>query len=932
MSRLLTVVALLVVFASAVSGQTVSGTTGAMNGTVTDSTKAVLPGVTVTLTSPAMMGTATTVTDHQGAYRFSALAPGEYHVTFELAGFRTITRQQIRIGVGFTATVNSEMNPGEVSETVSVSGASPVVDISTTNVVTRFEADKLASLPGARDFWSVVAQVPAVKMDRVDVGGNNALTQQPFTSYGLASSTGLNRNEVEGIRAGASNGTSADLYYTDYGSFAEIAVKAVGNTASMSAPGVLGQFVSKSGGNTYHGNIYADYQDEAMQATNIDDGQIRAGLQGAPGFDVLNLNRMEYFRDFNADLGGYVQKDRLWWYGAYRYTQTSQRYPNLIDEAQKSWNPVYTTKWTYNVNQRHKLIGYYQYTNKRQPDYLFGINAIVTADALPDSYFPVRVLKGEYNAALSDALYFEVRAGAYISDFTTETKSPAPRVIDQGANINRGGVAGGKLTRSRPQMNGSLSYFTNGWGGTHTFKAGGEIMKDNLTDPFRGFGHPSNSVSYLNNGAPTQVDLYLGQNVSKSGLWTYAAYIDDSFQVNRRVTFSLGLRLDRYVPFLPEQEGPLGQPFAEVNPILTWNNWGPRLGVSIDLTGDGKTVLKGNYGQFWFYPSVNFGNGVNPNPSGWFVRYPWADVNTNGSWDPGEEDRRVTLSVRGGSTSTQMDPELQNSYVQQISTYLEREIAANFGVRTGYVWNGRRQTYGSVNVNRPLNAYNLPVAVVDPGPDGRLATSDDGATMTAYNLDPEFLTRPVINLTRNLEDSDSDFHTWEITLNKRQTGRWSVLASFAHTWSRDNAMGTGTSYTPNALINTADGRDIFTSWQAKISGTADLPMAFRVIPILRHQSGDAFGRTFVQRLNFGTATIKAEPRDAQRNPNVTVFDVRTEKAFRFSRARVVGFFDIYNMFNTNAEQVLTTSSGASWLRPIAITPPRIARLGLRLDW
>jgi hypothetical protein len=279
-----------------------------------------------------------------------------------------------------------------------------------------------------------------------------------------------------------------------------------------------------------------------------------------------------------------------------------------------------------------------------------------------------------------------------------------------------------------------------------------------------------------------------------------------------------------------------------------------------------------------------------------------------------------------------MDPELQNSCVHQVSTYLEREIAANFGVRTGYVWNGRRQPFGSVNVNRPLSAYNVPMPVVDPGPDGRLGTGDDGGTLTAYNLAPEFLTLPVINLTRNLEDSDADFHTWEITLNKRQTGRWSLLGSFAHTWSRDSAMGTGTNYTPNQLINTHEGRDTYTAWQGKISATAELPMAFRIIPILRHQSGDNFGRTFVQRLNFGTATIKAEPRDGQRGPNVTVFDVRTEKTFRVSRARVVGFFDVYNMFNTNAEQVLTTSSGASWLRPIAITPPRIARVGVRLDW
>ena len=80
-------------------------------------------------------------------------------------------------------------------------------------------------------------------------------------------------------------------------------------------------------------------------------------------------------------------RDKLWWYGAYRYTQTSQRYPNLIDEAQDSWNPVYTTKVTYNVNSRHRVIGYHQYTNKSQPDYLFGSTTILKSDALPNSTF-----------------------------------------------------------------------------------------------------------------------------------------------------------------------------------------------------------------------------------------------------------------------------------------------------------------------------------------------------------------------------------------------------------------------------------------------------------------------------------------------------------------------------------------------------------------
>src|SRR5262245_64131627 len=86
--------------------QTVTTTAGAINGTVTDATKAVLPGVTVTLSGPAVMGTPTTVSDQSGVYRFSALAPGDYTVKFELSGFGTVTKEGIRISVGFTATVN----------------------------------------------------------------------------------------------------------------------------------------------------------------------------------------------------------------------------------------------------------------------------------------------------------------------------------------------------------------------------------------------------------------------------------------------------------------------------------------------------------------------------------------------------------------------------------------------------------------------------------------------------------------------------------------------------------------------------------------------------------------------------------------------------------------------------------------------------------
>ena len=131
-----------------------------------------------------------------------------------------------------------------------------------------------------------------------------------------------------------------------------------------------------------------------------------------------------------------------------------------------------------------------------------------------------------------------------------------------------------------------------------------------------------------------------------------------------------------------------------------------------------------------------------------------------------------------------------------------------------------------------------------------------------------------------------------------------MQASFAHTWRHETALTAGAGYTPNAFINTDDERLVSTAWQAKLLATLKFRGDFRVTPTIRHQAGNPFGRVFTQTFNWGNATVRAEPIDAQRMPNVNVFDIRTEKAFRAGPGRITGFFDVYNIFNTNAEQEL----------------------------
>src|SRR3989454_2611005 len=251
----------------AASAQTVSATMGAIDGRVTDNTTGVLPGVTVTISGPAMMGTRAATTNEEGAYRLAAVPPGTYAVVFELDGFAPLRRTEIHVDLGFTVTLNVQMALGAVSENVTVTGASPVVDTASTKITTTFDAPMLASLPsGSRDYWALLSETPALKLTRIDVGGSSSGSQSNYYAYGT---TGQNRPMVEGINS--TQGTERFGNYVDMGSFDEIAVNAAAHTAEMAVPGVQMVFISKSGGNAYHGSLTAHYENERWQSFNIDD-------------------------------------------------------------------------------------------------------------------------------------------------------------------------------------------------------------------------------------------------------------------------------------------------------------------------------------------------------------------------------------------------------------------------------------------------------------------------------------------------------------------------------------------------------------------------------------------------------------------------------------------------------------------------------------
>ncbi|MGE3888573.1 MAG: TonB-dependent receptor [Vicinamibacterales bacterium] len=460
---------------------------------------------------------------------------------------------------------------------------------------------------------------------------------------------------------------------------------------------------------------------------------------------------------------------------------------------------------------------------------------------------------------------------------------------------------------------------------------------------------PGDVLLILNNGVPAEVYLFASPSKSEQGLLTMGLYFQDSWRLNSRLTFNLGLRFDRYRAFHPEQEGPpVGRfndtqvSFPEVSDVRTFNMPVPRLGLVFDVTGQGRTVVKANYAQYAWNPGAQgLASDLNPNTTDWYRRYRWTDTNNNRLYDPGEEG--VIIARLGGVASAVLDPNLKNTKTSEISAWVEHELIPGLAIQGGYVYRKIDNFRVRVNQNRPIDAYNVPVTIRDPGPDGVLNNADDGPGIPGFNLSAAALALPVVNITTNLPGS-GEYHTLELSANKRQSGRWSLQGSFSMRWNQDqdtgyfgnNLRAATTPSTANDLINTDGGRYNFSMWTMKINGSYDAGWGIRVTPALRFQQGQPFGRTFLagaaNGINYGTQRILAEPIDSRRQDNIAILDIRAEKFFTVATRRLGVFADVYNLTNSDAAQNITWNSGSAFLRPVSIIGPTIMRFGVKFDW
>jgi hypothetical protein len=729
---------------------------------------------------------------------------------------------------------------------------------------------------------------------------------------------------------------------------------------------VLTQFVSKSGGNDLSLNLYYDFETEGVQSRNLTEDQI------VPNTAIReDGNRLSSYRNLNVGVGGPIVRDKFWGFFAYLNQSNSVAAPptgSFLDGTPfdtKLFN--YTGKGTYQLNQANKLVGYLQHGTKQQPNRTDintgGAPVHITADSTTLQDSPSWVYKGEWNGTIGQNMFAELRAGQFGYNFGLISNTPDTRYESVTTNHVIGGGRDWMNKRRRNQYTGAVSYFKDNFaGGSHNFKVGGELL-DESGNIIWNQGYADNVIHFVRGdltgplSATTADSVRLYNNAdSKNGLVTTSFFITDTWAINR-LTLNLGARFDRYRAWLPAQSLPAGRftpafDYAEVSEVIAFNHIVPRLGATYDLTGDGRTVLKANWGRFAFNPGVNLADAVNPNTSTQYEVWTWNDLNGDRVFQDDERVGSAPTQKFGGSANTFIDADLENSYTDEASFFIERALLPDLGIRVGYVWKKDYNGWQQMNDARPHSAFNVPVTIIDPGPDGSLATTADNGTLSLFDLDDP--TRGTRNVVRNVDGYEGDYNTLEISANKRYSNRWSMNASFSHTWTHEFHN----TYFGNRFASVVQQSSLFgvypnnpneflehdfTNWNAKFSGTIDAGWDLRVTPVLKVQSGAPYGRyinvpgcsatTTSNCMNYGPQLVLVEPIGTRRQDTVSVFDFRVEKQVRFAdRARAGLFFDVFNTFNANTAVNMTWLSGNRFERASTVLGPRIAKFGVKFDW
>jgi outer membrane receptor protein involved in Fe transport len=764
----------MLVVASAAMAQT--STTGAVVGRVADSSGAV-PGVTVELKSPALQGTKVAVTDTNGEFRFSLLPPGTYSLSASLEGYAPLAQNNIPVGLNRTVTLELTMSPATVSDVITVTADAPVVDVTSTQTGANVTAETIQSLPLARDFYAVAQVAPGTAQDASGT-----------TVYG---STGAeNQYIIDGLNTtGVELGTAAKTLNFDF--IQEVQVITGGLNAEYGrVTGGIVNAITKSGGNEFKGDVFAYGAGGSLQSDNS-----TAGDRPATTTTVRDVDS-EF--DYGFNVGGYIVKDRLWFFGAYNRVNETDTFSIIRDLQGAPGTPavgsvleedlsrdLYAGKLTWQATPGQNLA----LSVLGDPSDFDGALGSFFAISGPPTTFEGTASTGGNDAILRYSGIFgtnwlvNATAGTHHEEsYVSGPGKSIPNYIDQTVPAGRPlPTSGGfgfhqdqefdrdvfkvDITRylGRHELKvgadqEQLAAYNENWNGG----AGQRIYIRRSTraiTPTNPTGIYYRHRYYIDDTAPgfdrnNPATWVINTPLSSSPETTNTSwYVQDSWKVTPYFTLNAGVRWE-------QQE--IGDRFG-VDAITLDDNYAPRIGVIWDVARNGRSKFFANYGRF--YESIPMD--INIRAFGGelqcfcynFSSDP-ANYRPDQFFEPvsrgGNPNAPVRNSLLGGATP--VDPDLKGQYVDEFLLGYEYELANNLAVGV----QGTYRTLGRV-VEDFLDPVSGHYHIANPG-------EGSGVNMAFYDYEPAIA-----------PDVKRDFTGIQLHARKRFSNRAQIFASYL--WS-----------------------------------------------------------------------------------------------------------------------------------------------------
>jgi hypothetical protein len=915
MGRTSVVVVLTLALAAAASLAHAQRTTGEIIGKVTDTSGSVLPGVTVTLRGAGVPGQPTVVTGDSGNYRFPVLPPGSYEIEYTLAGFATLKHEGVVVAVGATVELVSAMKIGGLAETITVSGETPVVTASNSQVSTSYNRDWVQNAPTKRfSYFDLVNSAPGVSATS-NVG-------QSTSAQSLGSSTNENSYQIDGTDISSTPWLNTDAVD-------EVEILQLGASAEYgNVQGAVFNIVTRQGSNLFHGDANVYFQSQGLTGRNTDTAADR-------GFPY----HRDKWQDTTVQVSGPFLLDRFWFFGAFQYQRDWDSQPGVNPDfpARNDTRRVFW-KFNYNITPNHRVMhGYHD-------DYYFipGIASTFTAPSTIDlSHGDNPTPNVVYTGVLTDKTLLETRFSGFWLHSSNDPNEAGqervqPRFEDQDTGLITGGISSWGENRSwRYGVQAKLSHTTERFlGGSHDTKVGVQYTthgSDNLSGPNDTY------LTYSVTGRPTTGTAQLPFHQGAKAL-TVGTYIDDTYRL-ARATINLGVRYDfskgmfPSFPLLDAEGQPTGQMSAPDNDVYHWNTFSPRVGVNYRLTASGRTLLKAHYGRYYkaleateFRPAV-----------------PSITPAFNFTLDPA--GTRTNIVQISSNANLRIDPNFKSAYSDQYILQAEHELVKNLGLQVNYV-HKQGENYGAWE---DITGEYAAVPYVD-----NLGADATGETVTVYRLLSDPAAR--VFLQTNPDGLYMRYNGVTFTATKRMAQRWQGVMSVVLSKSTGR-LGSSARFTPSSAQSSqagtfgrdAAGPNDFVNSDGRLIG--DRPVVAKAQLLyqfpwgvlgsvnVQHQTGRLYTRAVrVSGLGFPTAPqINMEANTGDRRvDDMNLVDARVQKAFRLSgqAARLELFADVLNLTNSDQAESIGSSLGTSsaFGVPTRYIAPRRVQLGAKIRW